>query len=159
MVRPTDGKGKLVQRTGRESGSSYRREEVRGRGWVFNNPRCSAGCAARQLGCSTSEFSAGQLQGDGGFSLLYLLLLALGLVVLAMISALTLLFGGSRSGRSGAGSGGLTLSHTGTSNLGRASLLEDGRWVNLIAECVEVVDDLDEHLCSFNAPRREWWGR
>lgn len=106
----------------------------------------------------------GQLQGDGGFSLPYLLLLALGLMilaslVLAVMSALTLLFGGSRSGRSGAGSGALNPSHTGTLNLGRASLLEDGRWMKLVEECVELVDDLDEHLGSFDAPRQEVAGQ
>jgi hypothetical protein len=100
------------------------------------------------------------IQGDGGSLLPSLLLLALGLMVLAslvlvVISALTLLFGGSRSGRSGAGSEALTLSHTGTSNLGDASPPEDRDWMKLVEECVEVVDELDEHMGSFDAPRRE----
>ncbi len=100
------------------------------------------------------------MQGDGSSSLPYLLLLALGLVVLAslvlvVISALTLLLGGSRSGRSGAGSGTSTPPQTETSNLERASPKEDGHWMKLVEECVEVVDELDEHMGSFDAPRRE----
>jgi len=107
------------------------------------------------------------MQGDGDSSLPYLLLLILGLVVLAslvlvVISALTLRFG-SRSGRSEAGFGASALSHSGTSNLERArpledppgDPLEDGRWMKLVEECVEVVDELDEHMDSFDAPRRE----
>jgi hypothetical protein len=42
-----------------------------------------------------------------------------------------------------------------TSNLGGASPLEEGRWMKLVEECVEVVDELDEHMGSFDAPRRE----
>ncbi len=111
-----------------------------------------------------------QPQGDEGSSLPYLLLSALGLVVLAslvlvVISARRLLVGGSRSGRSEAAEpGASTPSHTGTSDLERASTLEDGqlaspledgRWMKLVEECVEVVDELDEHMDSFDAPRRE----
>ncbi len=111
------------------------------------------------------------IQGDGGSSLSYLLLVALGLAVLAslvlvVISALTVLFG-SRPGKSGTGFGASNPSHSGTSNLERASPLEDplgnplenpldeGRWMKLVEACVEVVDELDEHLGSFDAPRRE----
>jgi len=101
------------------------------------------------------------MQGDGSSSLPYLLLLTLGLVVLAslvlvVISALTLVFGGSKSGRSGAaGYGTSTPSKTETSNLEHASPIEDGHWMKLVEECVEVVDELDEHMGSFDAPRRE----
>ena len=42
-----------------------------------------------------------------------------------------------------------------TSNLGGASPLEEGRWMKLVEECVEMVDELDEHMESFDAPRRE----
>ncbi len=42
-----------------------------------------------------------------------------------------------------------------TSNLGGARPLEEGRWMKLVEECVEVVDELDEHMESFDAPRRE----
>ncbi len=106
------------------------------------------------------------IQGDGGSSLPYLLLLALGLVVLASLalvvtSALALRSGGWRSGK--AGDGASTPSPTETSNLERAtaledplgSTLEDGRWTKLVEECVDVVDELDEHMSSFDAPRRE----
>ena len=105
------------------------------------------------------------IQGGGDSSLPYLLIVALGLTVLAslvlvVMSALALLFG-SRSDRSEAGSG--TPSRVGTSNLERASPsevslgnpLENGRWIKLVEECVEVVDELDEHVDSFDAPRRE----
>ena len=37
----------------------------------------------------------------------------------------------------------------------RASPLEDKRWMKLVEECVEVVDELDEHMDNFDAPRRE----
>lgn len=47
------------------------------------------------------------------------------------------------------------LSHTETSDPGRANPLEDECWMKLVEECVEVVDELDEHLDSFDAPRRE----
>lgn len=98
-----------------------------------------------------------QMQGDAGSSLPYVLLLTLGLVVLASLvlvvtSALTLLFGGSRSGRPGAG----TLAPSqGNSTPGPGSPLEDGPWMKLVEECVEVLDELDEHMESFDAPRRE----
>jgi hypothetical protein len=101
------------------------------------------------------------MHGEAGSSLPSLLLLALGLVVLAslvlfVLSALTLLFGGSISGRFGAESGALIpLSHTETSSLERANPVEDGHWMKLVEECVEVVDELDEHMDSFDAPRRE----
>ena len=103
------------------------------------------------------------LQGDGSSSLPYLLLLTLGLVVLAslvlvVISALTLMYGGSRSDRYGVGSGTWTPSKTETSNLERASPVQDGHWMKLVEECVEVVDELDEHMGSFDAPRRELAG-
>ena len=42
-----------------------------------------------------------------------------------------------------------------TSNLGGASPLEEGRWMKLVEEYVEMVDELDEHMESFDAPRRE----
>lgn len=32
---------------------------------------------------------------------------------------------------------------------------EDGPWMRLVEECVEVVDELDRHMNSFDAPRRE----
>ena len=100
------------------------------------------------------------MQGDGSSSLSYLLLLTLGLVVLVslvlvVISALTLMFGGSRTGGSGVRSGASTLPQTETSSLERASPVEDGHWMKLVEECVEVVDELDEHMGSFDAPRRE----
>lgn len=95
------------------------------------------------------------LQGEAGSSLSYLLLLSLGLVVLAALalaigSALTLLSAGSRSSKTG------SPLRTESSNPGRASPLEDEqRWVKLVEECVRVVDELDEHMGSFDAPRRE----
>lgn len=46
-------------------------------------------------------------------------------------------------------------SRTETSDPGRANPLEDERWMKLVEECVEVVDELDEHLDDFDAPRRE----
>lgn len=100
------------------------------------------------------------MQGDGSSSLSYLLLLTLGLVVLVslvlvVISALTLMFGGSRTGGSGVRSGASTLPQTETSSLERASPVEDGHWMKLVEECVEVVDELDEHMGNFDAPRRE----
>jgi molecular chaperone GrpE (heat shock protein) len=100
------------------------------------------------------------MQEDGGSSVPYLLLLALGLVTLSslalvVVSALTLRFGGSRSGKLEARSGASATSPTETSNLGRASSQEDGPWMKLVEECVEVVDELDEHMGSFDAPRRE----
>jgi hypothetical protein len=92
------------------------------------------------------------MQGNGGSWLPYLLLLVISAsLVLVVTSGLKLLFGGSRLGRSGAS----TTSHTEMSNLGRESSLEDGRWMTLVEECVEVVDDLDEHMDSFDTPRRE----
>ncbi len=42
-----------------------------------------------------------------------------------------------------------------TSDPERANILEDERWMKLVEECVEVVDELDEHMESFDAPRRE----
>ena len=106
------------------------------------------------------------IQGDGGSSLPYLLLLALGLVVLASLalvvtSALALRSGGWRSGKGGDGAS--TPSPTEISNLERATALEDPlgnpledrRWTKLVEECVDVVDELDEHMTSFDAPRRE----
>ena len=42
-----------------------------------------------------------------------------------------------------------------TSNFGGASPLEEGRWMKLVEECVEIVDELVEHMGSFDAPRRE----
>ena len=107
------------------------------------------------------------IQVAGGSSLSYLLLVALGLAVLAslvlvVISALGVL-SGSSSGRPEAGFGGSVPSDSGTSNLESASPLEDplgnpledGRWMKLVEECVEVIDELDEHLDTFDAPRRE----
>ena len=32
---------------------------------------------------------------------------------------------------------------------------EDGPWMRLVEECVEVVDELDRHMNTFDAPRRE----
>ena len=102
------------------------------------------------------------MQGDGGSSLPYLLLLALGLVVLASLamivtSALALRAGGWRSGK--AGSGAAAPSSTEISDLERATALEEplenGRWTKLVEQCVEVVDELDEHMGSFDPPRRE----
>jgi hypothetical protein len=125
------------------------------------------GSAKNQSQSPKSSIQEGQdqpPQGDEGSSLPYLLLSALGLVVLAslvlvVISARRLLVGGSRSGRPEATeSGASTPSHTGTSDLERASPLEDGRWMTLVEECVEVVDELDEHMDSFDAPRREMAG-
>ncbi len=104
-----------------------------------------------------------RMQENGASLLPYLLLLSLGLVVLAsltlvVISALTLLSGGSRTGRSGAGSS--APSRAEFSDLERASPLEDGpledgRWLKLVEECVEVIDELDEHMDTFDPPRRE----
>ena len=34
-------------------------------------------------------------------------------------------------------------------------LLEDGPWIKLVEECVEMIDELDEHMAGFDAPRRE----
>lgn len=101
-----------------------------------------------------------RMQEDGDSPLLYLLLLALGLVILAsfvlvVISALNLRFEGFRLGRSRGQSGTLTPSHTETSNIELASPLEDGRWMKLVEECVEVVDELDSHMDSFDETRRE----
>lgn len=42
--------------------------------------------------------------------------------------------------------------HIETLNLGGASSIEDGRWIKLVEECVEMVD---EYMGSFDAPRRE----
>jgi hypothetical protein len=42
-----------------------------------------------------------------------------------------------------------------TSTFGGASPLEEGRWMKLVEECVELVAELDEHMESFDAPRRE----
>ena len=42
-----------------------------------------------------------------------------------------------------------------TSNLGGAHPLEEECWMKLVEECVEMVDELDEHMGSFGAPRRE----
>jgi hypothetical protein len=101
------------------------------------------------------------MQAETGSSLSYLLLLVLGLVVLAslvlvVISALTLLTGRSRSGRPRtAGSGASAPSYAETPNLEPASPPEDGRWLKLVEECVEVVDELDEHMSSFDPSRRE----
>ena len=100
------------------------------------------------------------MQAETGSSLSYLLLLVLGLVVLAslvlvVISALTLLTGRSRSGRPGVGSGASAPSYAETPNLEAASPPEDGRWMKLVEECVEVVDELDEHMGSFDPSRRE----
>jgi molecular chaperone GrpE (heat shock protein) len=106
------------------------------------------------------------IQGDGGSALPYLLLLALGLVVLASLalvvtSALALRSGGWRSGK--AGDRAWTPSPTEISNPERTTALEyplgnpleDKRWTKLVEECVDVVDELDEHMSSFDAPRRE----
>jgi len=100
------------------------------------------------------------IQADAGSSLPSLLLLVVGLVVLAslvlvVISALALLSGGVRSGRAGAGSEAARPSRTETSAVGPAGPLEDGRWMKLVEECVEVVDELDEHMGSFDPQRRE----
>lgn len=99
---------------------------------------------------------------EGGVSPLpYLLLfLALGLVVLAsfvlvVISALNLRFDGLRPGRSSPQAGTLTPSRTETSNTELASPVEDGRWMKLVEECVEVVDELDGNMDSFDETRRE----
>jgi hypothetical protein len=107
------------------------------------------------------------IQGGGGSSVPYLLIVALGLTVLAslvlvVMSALALRFG-SRSDSSEAGSGTAALSDVSASNLERASPLEDplgkpledGRWIKLVEECVEVVDELDGHMDSFDETRRE----
>ena len=110
-----------------------------------------------------------RMQADGGPSLPYLLLLlslglaVLGSLALVVISGLTLLFGGSRSGRSGAAGADIsapsqTESQTESSNFGDVSPVEDGRWMKLVEECVEVVDELDEHMGDFDAPRREMAG-
>jgi len=102
-----------------------------------------------------------RMQKDGGSSLPYLLLLSLGLAVLTslalvVISGLRLLLsGGSRSSRSGARSEAPAPSDTETADLGHASRAEDGPWMKLVEECVEVVDELDEHMDSFDGPRRE----
>jgi len=101
-----------------------------------------------------------RMQEDGGSTPPYLLLLSLGLTVLAslalvVISGLTLLSGGLRSSRSSARSEAPAPSHTETLELDRASPAEDGRWMKLVEECVEVVDELDEHMDSFDGPRRE----
>lgn len=77
------------------------------------------------------------------------------IMMLGVISALTLLFADSRSGRSAAESRASTSSQTETSKPERASPLEDERWMKLVEECVEVVDELEEHMDSFDAPRRE----
>jgi molecular chaperone GrpE (heat shock protein) len=45
--------------------------------------------------------------------------------------------------------------HIEISNLGGVNPIEDGRWIKLVEECVEMVDELDEHMGSFDAPRRE----
>lgn len=37
----------------------------------------------------------------------------------------------------------------------KKSPLEDERWLNLVRECVGMVDELDLHMSSFDAPRRE----
>ncbi len=109
------------------------------------------------------------IQAEGNSSLPYLLLLALGLVVLASlvliaISGLTLWSGGWRSSRFGVEPAISTPSYTETSNVERSSSLkngeyassrEDGHWMELVEECVEVLDELDEHMDSFDAPRRE----
>ena len=102
-----------------------------------------------------------ETQTAGGYWLPYLLLLCLGLMVLASLviavtSALALVRDGSSPGRSRVvGAGASAPSHTGTSNLEHASPLEDGRWIKLAEECVDVVDELDEHMGSFDASRRE----
>ena len=36
-----------------------------------------------------------------------------------------------------------------------ASPLKDERWMKLVEECVTVVDELDEHMDNFDAPRQE----
>lgn len=97
------------------------------------------------------------MQEGAGSSLPYLLLLTVGLVVLASLglvvtSGLTLLFGGSRSGRYG---GEALATPRETSTTGPASPQEDRRWMKLVEECAELVDELDEHLSSFDVPRRE----
>ncbi len=48
-----------------------------------------------------------------------------------------------------------TPSHAESSDPERPNVLEDERWMKLVEECVEVVDELDEHMGSFDAPRRE----
>jgi molecular chaperone GrpE (heat shock protein) len=48
-----------------------------------------------------------------------------------------------------------TPSHAETSDPERANILEDERWMKLVEECVEMVEELDEHMESFDAPRRE----
>ena len=48
-----------------------------------------------------------------------------------------------------------TPSHAETSDPEPANILEDERWMKLVEECVEMVDELDEHMESFEAPRRE----
>jgi hypothetical protein len=48
-----------------------------------------------------------------------------------------------------------TPSHAETSDPEPANILEDERWMKLVEECVEMVDELDEHMESFDVPRRE----
>jgi hypothetical protein len=103
-----------------------------------------------------------QAPDDEGASWPYLLFLALGLAVLAsfvlvVTSVLSLLAGRARPGRSGAGIVALAPSREETQDPGSGlgSPSEDGRWTKLVEECVEVVDELDEHMDSFDAPRRE----
>jgi hypothetical protein len=100
------------------------------------------------------------IQGYGNSSLTYLLLASLGLVILASLalvvtSILALLSDSSRYRRSGAKAEALTLTPTGISPPEVVSPVEDGRWMKLVEECVDVVDELDEHMSNFDAPRRE----
>ncbi len=89
--------------------------------------------------------------------------------VLVVLAILALLTGGSESRRptltkpTGAVPDGERVSLGTTSPLvaghpedGRwMKLVEDGRWMKLVEECVEVVDELDRHISTFDAPRRE----
>lgn len=89
----------------------------------------------------------------------YLLLLSLGLVVLvsfilAVASALALVRGNPRSGKSLAKES-RAPSTVETSNLQQTTASKDGAWIELVEECVGVVDELDRHMDSFDAPRRE----
>ncbi len=100
------------------------------------------------------------------FLLPYLLLFALGLAVAAslvvvVMSALALVSGGPRSGetRSRPASPAPYTTPMVPEPMNRrpaeTSLLEDGHWMKLVEECVEVVNELDDHMSNFDAPRRE----
>lgn len=101
------------------------------------------------------------------FLLPYLLLFALGLAVIASLavvvtSALSFLLGGSGSGESQS----MPRATVPYANPAVPEALhhrptetplpeEDGRWTKLVEECVEVVDELDDHMSDFDAPRRD----